>query len=57
MNNLVEYVLINSLFHEPNAETLAAMEECKSGVELEDFDPNELDKYIYAEDSEAVHSV
>ncbi|MBO4826652.1 MAG: toxin-antitoxin system protein [Prevotella sp.] len=57
VNNLVEYVLINSLFHEPNAETLAAMEECKSGVELEDFDPNELDKYIYAEDSEAVHSV
>ena len=27
---------------EPNAETLTAMKECESGVELEDFDPNEL---------------
>jgi len=31
------------------AEIMAAMKECQSGVELEDFDPNELDKYIYAE--------
>ena len=35
--------------YQPNAETLNAIEEAKSGVEMEDFDPNELDKYIYAE--------
>ncbi|MBR1463551.1 MAG: toxin-antitoxin system protein [Prevotella sp.] len=57
VNNLVEFVLSTSLFREPNAETLAAMKECKSGVELEDFDPNELDKYIYAENTEEVHTV
>ena len=42
VNNLVEVVLLKSLYSEPNAETLAAMKECQSGVELEDFDPNEL---------------
>ena len=57
VNNLVEVVLLKSLFAEPNAETLAAMKECQSGVELEDFDPNELDKYIYAETSEEIRPV
>ena len=57
VNNLVEYVLVKSLYSEPNAETLAAMKECESGVELEDFNPNELDKYIYAEETETVQSV
>ncbi len=47
VNNLVEYVLVKSLFSEPNAETLAAMKECESGVELDDFNPNDLDEYIY----------
>ena len=42
VNNLVEVVLLKSLYNEPNAETLAAMKECLSGVELENFDPNEL---------------
>lgn len=36
--------------------TLAAIEECKSGDELEDFDPSSLDKYIY-EEAEAIHAV
>ena len=36
--------------------TLAAIEECKSGDDLEDFDPRSLDKYIY-EEAEAVHAV
>ena len=35
-------------YRKPNAETLAAIEEARSGVEMEDFDPNELDEYIYA---------
>ena len=42
VNNLVEVVLLKSLYNEPNAETLAAMKECQSGTELEDFNPNEL---------------
>ena len=28
------------------AHTEEALDECRSGVELEDFDPDELDKYI-----------
>jgi hypothetical protein len=56
VNNLVEVFLLDSLYHEPNAETVAAIAECKSGVELEDFDPNELDQYIN-EAVEEVHTV
>ena len=56
VNNLVEVFLHESLYHEPNAETLAAMAECSSSAELEDFDPNELDKYIN-EKTEEVHAV
>lgn len=56
VNNLVEWFLHESLYHEPNAETLAAMAECKSDAELEDFDPNELDQYIN-EEVEEVHAV
>lgn len=36
--------------------TLAAMEECKSGDELDDFDPKSLEKYIY-EEAEAVNAI
>lgn len=36
--------------------TLAAIEECLSSDELDDFDPRSLDKYIY-EEAEAVHAV
>jgi hypothetical protein len=48
VSRLIEDRLEESLYR-PNKETLEAMEECRSGVELEDFDPDELDKYIYAE--------
>ena len=37
VNNLVEVFLLESLYHEPNAETLAAMAECRSGVELDEL--------------------
>lgn len=40
--------LLDGMYSKPNAETLAAIEEARSGVEMEDFDPDELDKYIYA---------
>jgi hypothetical protein len=47
---------LEELLYRPNPDTIAAIEECRSGVELENFDPNELDKYIYAE-TEAVNAV
>ena len=49
VNNLVEVFLLDALYHEPNAETLAAMEECESGVELDeltDEDIDNLEEYI-----------
>ena len=55
VSRLIEDRLEASMYH-PNAETLAAIDECRSGVELEDFDPDELDKYIYAE-AEEVNSI
>lgn len=48
INKLIEASIEGSLYR-PNAETLAAIEEARSGVEMEDFDPDELDQYIYAE--------
>ena len=42
LENLMEVCL-----YQPNPDTLAAIEEARSGVEMEDFDPNELDRYIY----------
>lgn len=55
VNRLIEDRLQASMYL-PNKETLDAIEECRSGVELDDFDPNELDKYIYAE-AEEVNAV
>ena len=48
VSRLIEDRLEESMY-QPNAETLKALEEARSGVEMEDFDPDELDKYIYAE--------
>lgn len=31
LNNFVETLLLDAAYHEPNAETLAAMEEARSG--------------------------
>ena len=43
VNNLVEVFLLDSLYREPNAETLAAMEECRSGVELDELTEENID--------------
>ena len=43
VNNLVEVLLLESLYHKPNAETLAAMEECKSGAELDELTDENID--------------
>lgn len=45
VSRLIEDRLEESMY-QPNAETLKALEEARSGVEMEDFDPDELDKYM-----------
>ena len=49
VNNLVEVFLLESLYREPNATTLAAMAEVKSGAgldELTDENIDNLEEYI-----------
>ena len=43
VNNLVEVFLIESLYREPNATTLAAMAEVKSGAELDELTDENID--------------
>ena len=43
VNNLVEVFLLESLYHEPNAETLAAMAECRSDAELDELTDEHID--------------
>lgn len=38
LNNFVESTLMDTIYSEPNEETLAAMKEAESGVELETLD-------------------
>lgn len=38
LNNFVESTLMDAIYSEPNEETLAAMKEAESGVELETLD-------------------
>lgn len=48
MNNLVEILLNRALdgMHLPNAETLAAMEEARSGKELETLDLDHFEEFV-----------
>ena len=55
MSKLIEDIAEQRLYN-PSEVTLAAIRECRSDKELEDFNPDELDKYIYAE-TEEVHTV
>ena len=43
LNNLVEVYLLESLYRRPNAVTLAAMEEVKSGAELDELTDENID--------------
>ena len=43
VNNLVEVFLLESLYREPNATTLAAMAEVKSGTELDELTDENID--------------
>ena len=46
MNSLVELLMREDLYSEPNEETRAAIEECRSGVELPELDTSDLDAFI-----------
>ena len=43
VNNLVEVFLLESLYREPNATTLAAVAEVKSGAELDELTDENID--------------
>lgn len=46
LNNLVETILFEAVYREPNEETLSAIREVESGVELETLDMDNFDEYI-----------
>ena len=46
LNNYVETLLLDIVYHEPNDETIEAIEEVRSGKKLEAFDRSELEKLI-----------
>ncbi len=45
VNNLVEVFLLESLYREPNATTLAAMAEVKSGAELDELTDENIEDH------------
>lgn len=48
LNNLVEVILSEALDRKPNPETMAAIEEARSGKELETLDLEHFDDFIAA---------
>ena len=46
LNNYVESVLLDAMYFESNEETVAAIEEAKSGKELDTLDLNDFENYI-----------
>ncbi len=46
LNNYVETILFDAVYREPNEETLAAMREAESGVELETVDMTNIDTFL-----------
>ncbi len=46
LNNYVECSLMEIAYNEPNSETLAAMKEAVSGVELETLDVDNFRNYV-----------
>ncbi len=46
VNNYVETLLLDAVYREPNEETLAAMREVESGVELETLDIDNFDEFV-----------
>ncbi len=46
LNNFVESTLMDAMYSEPNEETLEAMKEAESGVELETLDLDNFKGYM-----------
>ncbi|MDM8152868.1 toxin-antitoxin system protein [Bacteroides gallinaceum] len=46
LNNLVETILMDAVYYKPNPETLEAIEEVRSGKELETLDLEHFDEYV-----------
>ena len=46
LNNYVETVLMDVVYDEPNVETLAAINEVKSGKDLERLDMENFDEFV-----------
>lgn len=46
LNNFVEYTLMEVAYNVPNEETLAAMKEAASGVELETLDVDNFRSFV-----------
>lgn len=46
LNDLVESILMDNMYFQPNETTLAAMREAESGEELEELDLDHFDEYI-----------
>lgn len=48
LNNYVETVLMDAVYRVPNETTLAAIEEAKSGKDLETLDLNNFEEFVKA---------
>ena len=46
LNNFVEYTLMEIAYNKPNEETIAAMKEAESGIELETLDVDNFRSYV-----------
>ena len=46
LNNYVETVLMEVVYDEPNEETMAAIDEVKSGKDLERLDMDKFDEFV-----------
>ncbi len=46
LNNYVETLLMDATYRKPNAETLAAIEEARSGKELETLDVDHFKEFV-----------
>ena len=46
LNNFVESTLMDAMYSEPNEETLAAMKEAESGIELETLELDSFKDYV-----------
>ena len=48
LNNYVETILMDVVYDEPNEETIAAIEEVRSGKPLEKLDPHHFKDFVAA---------